>query len=53
MSLKAMKASGDLDGACKSLIGADYITIAMVDQQAKAEKKAEEQKAKQAQGSKE
>ena len=46
-SLKEMQASGELDRACKALIGADYITVGMVEQQAKAEKKAEELKAKQ------
>ena len=46
-SLKEMKASGELDRACKALIGADYITVGMVEQQVKAEKKAEELKAKQ------
>lgn len=46
-TLKEMKQSGELDMACKTLIGADYITVGMVEQQVKAEKKAEEQKAKQ------
>ena len=46
-SLKEMKASGEVDRACKALIGADYITVGMVEQQVKAEKKAEELKAKQ------
>ena len=49
MSLKEMKASGDFDRACKAFLGVDYITISMVDQQVKAEKKAEEQKTKQKQ----
>lgn len=46
-SLKEMQASGELDRACKALIGADYITVGMVEQQAKAEKKSQELKAKQ------
>ena len=45
-TLKKQKESGDLDRACKAFIGADYITISMVEQQAKAEKKAEKAKAK-------
>lgn len=49
MSLKEMKASGDLDKACKALLGADYITVSMVSEQVRAEKKAAEQKAKQIQ----
>lgn len=47
MPLKEMKTGGDLDRACKALLGADYITVGMADQKVKAEKKAEEQKAKQ------
>jgi hypothetical protein len=42
--LKEQKESGELDRACKALIGADYITVAMVEQQIKAETKAKEQK---------
>ena len=46
-SMKEMKESGELDRACKALMGADYITIGIEKQQFKAEKKAEELKAKQ------
>jgi len=46
-SLKEMKARGELDRACKALIGADYITVGMVEKQVMVEKKAEELKAKQ------
>lgn len=46
-SMKEMKESGDLDRACKAFMGADYITIGIEKQQFKAEKKAEELKAKQ------
>lgn len=46
-SIKEMKQSGELDMACKTLIGADYLTVGMVEKQVKAEKKADELKAKQ------
>ena len=42
-TLKKQQESGDLDRACKAFIGADYITIAMVEQQAKEEKNARKQ----------
>jgi hypothetical protein len=45
-TLKEQKATGDLDRACKALIGADYITVAIDKEQTNAEKKEEEQKKK-------